>query len=427
MARLSTASAFGLVIALFFSQTQATGTGCNADNVLRALRRFSSQASPFCATFIQSTATVTVTPTSIVPGTVYESITVQGPTETSVIESTDVSTATETTTSTSLTIFPTTLITSTISTTASTLTVISTTTVNYQNIPNPIRRDAESPLPSYVSQYPASRVSSACSCLGGPISTITSTATAAPAFSTSLSTITDVSSSETTTTTTSITSVTTTETASTLTITTSTSITTTTALTAVPTATQTLVCNYCDPAQQVIGNPSFEDVASPGSTAPAIWSTYNQAGTTISDVSTNNAVSGSRAIQISRRTLVSNDPSYPHVNLAQTVRLCHDATYTLTYFIGVDTTAITAKTGYVNSEYVVTLGGNVIAAKAAVCAGDASDCTYAKGNISYRKVTVSNITPPSCDPELLFMVYFKKSTKVVPNVYIDLVGMTVSQ
>lgn len=431
MARLTAASAFGLIAVLFSNTAQATGSnGCNADNVLRALRRYSTEASPFCATFIQSTATVTVTPTSVVPGTVYETITVQGPTETSLIQSTKTATVTETTTSTSLTVIPTTLITSTTSTTASTLTTISTTTVNYENIANPIRRDAATPLPSYVSQYPVERVSSACSCLGGPISTVTSTATAAPIFSTSLSTSTDVISSTTTTTTTSVASETTTETASTLTITTSTSSTTSTVLTVVPTATQTLVCNYCDPAQQVIGNPSFEDVAAGSSPAQAaIWATYAQAGTAITDASTSNAVSGSRAIQISRKTLVSNDPDYPHVNLAQTVELCHDAKYTLTYFIGVDTTAITAKTGYVNSEYTVSLGGgsNLVVQKEAVCAGDASDCTYKKGSISYRKVTVNNISPPSCNPELLFMVYFKKSTKVVPNVYIDLVEMTIAQ
>ncbi|RPB05806.1 hypothetical protein L873DRAFT_1797561 [Choiromyces venosus 120613-1] len=115
---------------------------CNADNVLRALRRFSSEAIPFCSSYI-NVPTVT-TSTIYTPGTI-------------------------------LYLF---------STTTATATLVVNKRQTQEDIvfglpvPEELlgRRDTPPPvLPSYVSQYPAERVSSACSCMTIP--TLTATAT----------------------------------------------------------------------------------------------------------------------------------------------------------------------------------------------------------------------------------------------------------
>ncbi|KAI9852322.1 MAG: hypothetical protein M1838_001027 [Thelocarpon superellum] len=99
-------------------------SGCNADNCLRALRRHSILASPFCETFLAIPTPVTTT----YVGT--------GPVSTTTISSTDTHT-------------------------------VFIGGSHLESIP----------LPTYVSQYPASRVSSGCSCLSVAISTDTVTAT----------------------------------------------------------------------------------------------------------------------------------------------------------------------------------------------------------------------------------------------------------
>ncbi|KAL9039881.1 MAG: hypothetical protein Q9214_004699 [Letrouitia sp. 1 TL-2023] len=87
---------------LALSPTAGFAVGCNADNVLRALQRFSASASPFCSTY---------------------------------------------------------------------------------TLPPP-----DQPLPTYVSQYPASRVSSGCSCLITPTTTSTTQSTTLTTSTTTLST-----------------------------------------------------------------------------------------------------------------------------------------------------------------------------------------------------------------------------------------------
>lgn len=354
---------------------------CNGDNVLRALRRFSSDAVPFCETFIQSTSTVTATPSTTVYPTAYVALTTTDATEVDVVLTTLTGGAT--------------------ATSDGTLTVTSTVSSDYTNIPPPYKRAvASTPLPSYVSQYPASRVSSACSCLslGTAISTVTSTVSA-PTFTSTVSVTSTVTDEETTTTvTTSVVSVTTT--------------------TTVPLAVTTTTCGSCS-ATQYVQNPSFEDVDTRG--VAKVWATYAQVGTTIADVVSSGAVSGNRLMNAT----MTGNPEYSHVNLAQVLTLCGDvsATYTLSFYIGVQFRT----GGYVNSVFQVSLGDQVVVPKQAVCSPDASSCPKGVAPYHMRHVSVSGISPASCNEELLFMVYYNHTTRaptVMPPVLIDLVELT---
>ncbi|KAI9696479.1 MAG: hypothetical protein M1836_005757 [Candelina mexicana] len=100
--------------------TELDKRACNADNVLRALQANRASASPFCISFNHiPTATVTVTPTTAHP-------------------------------------------------------VVKTTTVTFTRTVYPNGRALESiTLPYYVQNYPATRVSSGCSCLSVTPSTVT--------------------------------------------------------------------------------------------------------------------------------------------------------------------------------------------------------------------------------------------------------------
>ncbi|PUU73644.1 hypothetical protein B9Z19DRAFT_1068808 [Tuber borchii] len=130
-------SALLVLLAAAVVQGTPVAGSCNADNVLRALRRFSSEAIPFCSSYI-NVPTIT-TSTTYTAGTI-------------------------------------------------TTTATATLVVNKREAEEDIvfglpvgdeslaRRDGPAPaLPSYVSQYPPERVSSACSCMTIP--TLTATAT----------------------------------------------------------------------------------------------------------------------------------------------------------------------------------------------------------------------------------------------------------
>ncbi|KEY74484.1 hypothetical protein S7711_10856 [Stachybotrys chartarum IBT 7711] len=130
---------------------------CNADNALRALRatQRAAVATPFCQQYISvptSTATVTITPTTFVSST-------------AVVTETNVYTEF---------VLETNIVTLTIDAT-NTVTVTQTITV-----PHTFAKRTEVPVPSFMSQYPASRISSACSCLSVPPPSTTVTATADP-------------------------------------------------------------------------------------------------------------------------------------------------------------------------------------------------------------------------------------------------------
>jgi len=113
---------------------------CTGNNVLRALRRYSDQAVPFCSGYI----TQIVSPVA-----------------------TEVDVSTESTTTTT---FTTTVLKFSSTLTTTTSTPITTTTLSQMMVVN--KRTAV-PLPTYVSQYSPAEVNSACSCLIGPLSTTT--------------------------------------------------------------------------------------------------------------------------------------------------------------------------------------------------------------------------------------------------------------
>jgi len=138
------------------------------------------------------------------------------------------------------------------------------------------------------------------------------------------------------------------------------------------------------------------------------------------------AIDGDRVLQITRSGSTSN--TYPHANLAQVLTFCGTGTYTFSFYIGVDGEVIGPTTGYVDSEYQVYLGGQLIVAKEAVCAGDASDCTLGDSRYHWRKKVITGLKPTACIQELEFQVYFKQmpSNKAAPPVLIDLVEMTLT-
>ncbi|KAK6524453.1 hypothetical protein TWF281_011361 [Arthrobotrys megalospora] len=154
---------------------------CNADNVLRLLRdkRYSSSASAFCSGFIQPT----ITDTTHVPTTLTTEKTETPPP--AFITVTDISTSTDVETSTSTLYIPTTAI----------------------GAPSLAKRDEIAYPPWLSTQYPPSRVSSACSCyitapnpathvtktvVTGTVTTFSKTITLPPAVSTVTESVTTV-------------------------------------------------------------------------------------------------------------------------------------------------------------------------------------------------------------------------------------------
>jgi hypothetical protein len=130
---------------------------CNADNALRAVRatQRGSVVTPFCQALLAvptSTITETVTPSTLVSSTAIV-------TETSVY--TDL-------------VYSTHIYTAVIGKT-STVTITETVTV-----PRRKAKRTDVPIPSFLSAFPESRLSSACSCLDLPTPQTTVTATAAP-------------------------------------------------------------------------------------------------------------------------------------------------------------------------------------------------------------------------------------------------------
>ncbi|KAH7309822.1 hypothetical protein B0I35DRAFT_490443 [Stachybotrys elegans] len=137
------------------SQFQKRAMVCNADNALRALRatKRAAIATPFCQQYISiptSTATVTVTPSTLISSTaivtetdVYTEFAYETHVYTVTVDKTSIATVTE------------------------------TVVVPYQ-----LSKRTEVPVPDFMQTYPASRISSACSCLVVPSPSTTVTATA---------------------------------------------------------------------------------------------------------------------------------------------------------------------------------------------------------------------------------------------------------
>ncbi|ERF76195.1 hypothetical protein EPUS_07395 [Endocarpon pusillum Z07020] len=126
--------------------TERTEGTCNRDNVLRALidKRYIDEAIPFCSKYIKVPASTVTATTSC-----------QTVTITAIVDPLPVTT----------TITP-------------TVTVTATTpgsTVYSTYVPPYYKEKRDEPVPAFVSQYPASRISSACSCL-----TITPSTTTVP-------------------------------------------------------------------------------------------------------------------------------------------------------------------------------------------------------------------------------------------------------
>jgi hypothetical protein len=129
-----------LIIATILLHLAPVDADCTGNNVLRALRRYSDQAVPFCSDYI----TQTVSPIA-----------------------TEVDVSTESTTTT---IFTTTVLKSSSTLITTTSTPITTTTLSQMIV---VDKRTAVPLPTYVSQYSPAQVNSACSCLIGPLSTTT--------------------------------------------------------------------------------------------------------------------------------------------------------------------------------------------------------------------------------------------------------------
>lgn len=414
MARLSLVS----VSAILAFVPQVYSSGCNADNVLRALRRYSTEAVPFCGTFIQQTQTTTVTPTSHLVNTFYVTKTVTASTET------DVSLATKISTSTEIRYFTeidTALLTQVqpYTQTVPTRTVTSITSNSYADgagiVPLNKRATASTSLPSYVSQYPASRVSSACSCLDGvATATVTDTATASlKTLTTSVAATSEIDVTVTVTQTSTVTIGAVQTLDSTVDVTVTSTLSSSTFATLVL-ATQTVVCGACVAGNQVVQNPSFEQVDGIGK--PLIWTTYAQQYTTISDQTTSYAANGNHLILA---TETDTTPAYPRVILAQFLNLCPTATYTLSFYVGI----YNPNGGSVTSQVEVQLDGTTVYGKVAPCSS--GNCIRKSGSSYYwRLVTVSGISARICNPELVFRVYFTKTSLAVakvPGAVIDLV------
>ncbi|KAK6526175.1 hypothetical protein TWF281_011210 [Arthrobotrys megalospora] len=170
---MSIRSLFALSLFLFSNCAAANGplqerSGCNGDNLLRALRnrKYSSSASIFCSEWLQSSAT-----TVFVTATL--SVTATSTPEVDFVFETDTITLTEVDT-TFTTIFPTAV----------------NTFVKRVDVPYP---------PWLAATYPASRVSSACSCFvtlpsGGAF---TATATVATQTNTETETLAPITNTET--------------------------------------------------------------------------------------------------------------------------------------------------------------------------------------------------------------------------------------
>ncbi|KAJ6444922.1 PAN domain-containing protein [Purpureocillium lavendulum] len=170
---------------VLLGRTTPQGQVCNADNCLRNLRdaRYSSSASLFCSTYIQST----VTDTAYAVATAYDTATVTP----------DAATVTDRA-----------VVGATVTTGTDTVTV-------YTTIPpaGPVKRDNAYP-PWLSASYPGDRVSSACSCfISSPSPAIHQTVT----LTTSTQTLTNTVTGETPTTTITLTSTSTTNVAATAT------------------------------------------------------------------------------------------------------------------------------------------------------------------------------------------------------------------
>jgi hypothetical protein len=156
-----------LAFALAFAALAAAAPGrrdtCNADNVLRALRnaKNSASASLFCATYIQSTATVTASTTN----TLTAGATVTPP---------DVTTSV---TSTTTQIFTTTLTDDFYSANPTVSVVVSSTVTTIETTTYLDKRSLAPGEPTELATYPPSRISSACSCFVPPPAPTTVTVT----------------------------------------------------------------------------------------------------------------------------------------------------------------------------------------------------------------------------------------------------------
>ncbi|KAI9159130.1 hypothetical protein HJFPF1_07138 [Paramyrothecium foliicola] len=149
----------------YYSQFQKKALVCNADNALRALRatQRAAVATPFCQNYLgipTSTITATVTPTTLVSST---AVVTQTELYTEYVHETRVHTV--------------------VIDQTSTVTVTETVTVPYQ-----VAKRTEVAVPDFMQPFPASRISSACSCLGVPTPSTTVTATAVPVTNYDIST-----------------------------------------------------------------------------------------------------------------------------------------------------------------------------------------------------------------------------------------------
>ncbi|KAH8150388.1 uncharacterized protein LAJ45_05599 [Morchella importuna] len=145
-------------------EERTDGTGCNADNCLRALRRFSVEAIPFCSAYISVPVITTVVATTTPVITVTSYATITSP----VVNRRA----------------------------AATLAAREEVEVAAESVIFALEEGAgvierrEIAIPSFVSEYPASRISSACSCMPIVTATTSVTSTAPTATATSTATVT---------------------------------------------------------------------------------------------------------------------------------------------------------------------------------------------------------------------------------------------
>ncbi|KAI9856842.1 MAG: hypothetical protein M1824_005215 [Vezdaea acicularis] len=203
----------GLVARAFAGPIEARTTTCNRDNVFRCLLGATPTASAFCSSLL-SYGTQTVYTSTFTPTTVATAYTTQVTTTVTSTTSTTTTTTTDftTTTTTAATTTDTTAVFSAVTTT--TITVIpplmrkrdvvtasrvyseffGTTALPRRNIE---ARATSSPAPACLAQYsaPASRLSSACSCLTGSLAITSATITTVSTAPLSTTTTTIISSS----------------------------------------------------------------------------------------------------------------------------------------------------------------------------------------------------------------------------------------